>query len=85
MTRAEKISLGLRRWWARQRRESPLPGLARMKLSSEPGDCPFCDQKLANNPSGRKAHTCGAPECRTAWMRCYQRDRRREIRMEASP
>jgi hypothetical protein len=53
-----------------------LPGLRQMKAAAKPGECPFCDRPLDNNPTGRKAHTCGEPECRTAWMRCWKRDQR---------
>ena len=56
-----------------------LPGLRQMKAAARPGMCPFCDQPL--KPRHTKPHaTCGAPECRTAWMRCWKRDQRQTLR-----
>lgn len=77
MTRAEKISAGQRRRWSLRVRGV---GLAQMKAATPAGQCPFCDDALRHNTTGRKAHTCGAPECKTAWFRCWRRDHSRMLR-----
>lgn len=58
------------------------PGLREMRLTAKPGCCPFCDEPLAvNNGPGRKPWTCGAPECRVAYFRCWRRDQRHPERI----
>lgn len=54
-----------------------------MRSETAPGLCPFClDPILPSKTKPRKY--CGAPECLTAYNRCYQRDRRRRKRSQTT-
>ncbi len=55
-----------------------LPGLARMIAAAFPWECPFCQQARKVTRT-KKQTTCGEPECRTAYMRCWRRDARRGV------
>lgn len=51
------------------------PGLAQMLRETPPGLCPFCLDPLPES-SSRKRVRCDAPECETAYFRCWRRDER---------
>lgn len=52
-------------------------GIVEMYAATPPGICPFCGDPIPAHPGrGRKPITCGDPVCRTAYFRCYARDRR---------
>jgi len=53
------------------------PGLHSMRAKAGPSRCPFCRKDLVENRTGRKAKTCGAKECLTAYQKHYRRDYRR--------
>lgn len=56
-------------------------GLAELRARSAPGTCPFCGESRAKyRGRGRYPLTCGAPECRTAYHRCWRRDARAALR-----
>lgn len=55
----------------------PLPGLTEMRAAAKADECPLCGDPKPKEAKGRTRGTCGDPVCITAWMRCYQRDRRR--------
>jgi len=86
MTRGEAISAALRKVWMERHRGI---GLEAMRAAAKPGECPFCGdpcRQKSMQPSavakrraagtGDYQDTCGEPECKAAYFRYYQRDRR---------
>lgn len=53
------------------------PGLLELRRSTPAGLCPFCLDPIENDPHrrGPKRRHCQAPECRTAYVRTWKRDR----------
>ena len=68
----QAIGEGRRRAWA----EAPHRiGLEEMRQASAAGECPFCGEPVGHGVT-KPLQSCGEPECKQAYFRYYQRDRR---------
>lgn len=55
-----------------------------IRAETRPGLCPWCDEPIPNNPTGRKLKRCRKPECEQAYHTAHRSGRTMGDRLRKS-